>query len=238
MTEYKSGYVHSIETMGLLDGPNIRVVIFFQGCPLRCVFCHNPDTWLKCKANKFNSKEILDEIKKYKHYIEEGGGVTFSGGEPLYQSEFLLETLKMCKKEGIHTCIDTSGTGYNKNVLEEILKYTDLVLLDIKAIDEVGYKNITGKEINEFNYFKQRLNESNKKVWIRQVIIPGINDTMEYIKGLKKYINSIKNIEKVELLPYHTMAIPKYKEMNIKYKLENVPDMDIEICKKMEDSLN
>ena len=237
MTKYKSGYIHSIETMGLLDGPNIRVVVFLQGCPLRCLFCHNPDTWNRIGDNKFTSKEIVDEVRKYRHYIEMGGGVTFSGGEPLYQSEFLLESLRMCKKAGISTCIDTSGTGYKKELLEDILKYTDLVLLDIKGIDESGYKKVTGIDINEFEYFKEVLNNSNKKVWIRQVIVPGINDTEEYILKLKKYIKDINNIEKIELLPYHTLGVPKYKKLGIKYRLDGVPDMDIDKCKKLEELL-
>ena len=237
MKKFKSGYIHSIETMGLLDGPNIRVVVFLQGCPLRCLFCHNPDTWASTSDKMFTSKEIVDEIRKYRTYIEQGGGVTFSSGEPLFQSEFLLEMLKMCKKAGIHTCIDTSGTGYNKDYLDEILKYTDLVLLDVKALTKDSYKKMTGKNINEFNYFKGALNKSNKKVWIRQVIVPGINDNKEYILSLKEYLKDINNIEKVELLPYHTMGVDKYKKLNIKYRLEDTPDMDKEECKKLEELL-
>ena len=163
--------------------------------------------------------------------------MTFSGGEPLFQSEFLLEMLEMCKKAAISTCIDTSGTGYDKKLLSDILKYTDLVLLDIKGIDKTGYKKMTGKDIDEFEYFKNILNESNKKVWIRQVIVPGINDTEEYILGLKEYIKDIKNIENIELLPYHTMGVSKYKKMNIKYRLDGVPDMDVDKCKKLEELL-
>ena len=237
MKEFKSGYIHSIETMGLVDGPNIRVVIFMQGCPLRCIFCHNPETWDKISKNKMTSKEIVDEVRKYRSYIELGGGVTFSGGEPLYQSEFLLEMLKMCKKAGIHTCIDTSGTGYDKKYLNEILKYTDLVILDIKAIDDINYKKITGKKVDEFEYFKEQVIKNNNKLWIRQVIIPTINDNDEYILKLKEYIKDFNNIEKIELLPYHTMGIEKYEKLNIKYRL-NVDPMDIEKCKRLEELLN
>ena len=237
MKKFKTGYIHSIETMGLLDGPNIRVVIFMQGCPLRCVFCHNPDTWTKINDNVFTSKEIVDEIRKYRHYIEDGGGVTFSGGEPLYQSEFLLEMLKMCKKAGIHTCIDTSGTGYDKELLPKILKYTDLVLLDIKALDNKNYKNITGKNIYDFEYFREILNQSNTSVWIRQVIVPGINDNERYILKLKEYIKNIKNIEKIDLLPYHTLGVSKYKKLGIKYRLDGVPNMESEACKSLQNLL-
>ena len=233
MRRFKKGYIHSIETMGLLDGPGIRIVIFMQGCPLRCLFCHNPDTWAKKSEKVFTSKEIVDEIRKYRPYIEKDGGVTFSGGEPLYQSDFLLETLKMCRDAGIHTCIDTAGTGYKKSLLDEILKYTDLVLLDIKALDNVNYKKITGKSMDEFNYFKERLNASNTKVWIRQVIVPGISNTEEYVLNLKEYIKDIKNIEKVELLPYHKLGVPKYKKMNIKYRLKDTPSMDEKECREL-----
>ena len=155
MKKFKHGFIHSIETMGLVDGPGIRIVIFMQGCSLRCSFCHNPDTWRSQSNLKISSKDVVDEVRKYRSYIELGGGVTFSGGEPLFQSEFLLEMLKLCKKAGIHTCIDTSGTGYDSKYLDEILKYTDLVILDIKAIDDTNYKKITGRSMDEFEYFKQ-----------------------------------------------------------------------------------
>lgn len=238
MREFKTGYIHSIDTMGLVDGPNIRVVIFMQGCPLRCLFCHNPETWNKKSKLKMTSKQIVDEVRKYRPYIEMGGGVTFSGGEPLLQSSFLLEMLKMCKKAGIHTCIDTSGTGYSKKYLDEILKYTDLVILDIKAIDEYNYKKMTGKDINMFNYFVDRLLENNNRLWLRQVIVPNINDNEEYILKLKEYIKKFKNIENIELLPYHSMGIEKYKNLNIKYRLSDTPDMDKEKCKELQQLLN
>ena len=238
MTEFKKGYIHSIETMGLVDGPGIRIVIFMQGCPLRCLFCHNPETWNTKSNIKMKSKQIVDEIRKYRPYIEMGGGVTFSGGEPLLQSEFLLEMLKLCKKSGIHTCLDTSGTGYDKKYLDEILKYTDLVILDIKAIEEEKYKKMTGKDMSEFNYFKNRILQNNKKIWLRQVIVPNINDNEEYILKLKEYIKDFKNVEKIELLPYHTMGIEKYKKLNLKYRLSETPDMDKVKCKELEIILN
>ena len=138
MTEFKTGYIHQIETLGLVDGEGIRVVVFMKGCPLRCIFCHNPDTWIK-EGEKRTSKEIVDVVRKYRSFIEEGGGVTFSGGEPLFQSEFLLDMLKLCKKAGINTCLDTSGTGYTKKYLDDILKYTDyehIYLLNLMCTDE------------------------------------------------------------------------------------------------------
>ena len=238
MKEFSKGYIHSIETMGLVDGPNIRTVIFMQGCPLRCKFCHNPDTW-ELKSNfMMTSKEVVDEVRKYRTYIEMGGGVTFSGGEPLLQSEFLLDMLKLCKKAGFHTCIDTSGTGYSKQYLDEILKYTDLVILDIKAIDRKNYEEITFRKMDMFNYFIERLKINNNKLWIRQVIMPGVNDNEEYILKLKEYIKQFNNVEKVELLPYHTLGLEKYKKLNIDYKLSYMEPMDKERCKELEELLN
>ena len=232
------GYIHSIETMGLVDGPGIRVVIFMQGCPLRCLFCHNPDTWKKNENYLTTSKEIVDTVRKYRSYIEDNGGITLSGGEPLYQSEFTLDILKMCKKAGIHTCLDTSGVGYDKKYLEDILKHTDLIILDIKAIDEDNYKKMTGKSMEEFNYFLTQAQKLQKKLWLRQVIVPTINDDIDYIKRLKKYISKIRNVEKVELLPYHTMGVDKYKKLNLKYRLDNIEAMDKEKCSELEKLLN
>lgn len=232
------GYIHSIETMGLVDGPGIRVVIFMQGCPLRCLFCHNPDTWKKSENYLTTSKEIVDTVRKYRSYIEDNGGITLSGGEPLYQSEFTLDILKMCKKAGIHTCLDTSGVGYDKKYLEDILKHTDLIILDIKAIDEDNYSKMTGKSMEEFNYFLTQAQKLQKKLWLRQVIVPTINDDIDYIKRLKKYISKIRNVEKVELLPYHTMGVDKYKKLNLKYRLDNIEAMDKEKCSELEKLLN
>ena len=228
------GYIHSIETMGLLDGPGIRIVVFFQGCPLRCLFCHNPDTWEKNKNLEVSAKEVVDVVRKYRNYIEDGGGVTISGGEPLYQSEFLLEVLKMCKKAGIHTCLDTSGNGYNKELLDDILKYTDLVILDIKAIDDDNYLKITGKNMDEFKYFLDKVQVLNKPLWLRQVIVPGINDNIDYVLKLKNYIKNIKNVKKIQLLPYSLIGVDKYKKLNLKYRLEGVDPMDKDKCSELE----
>jgi pyruvate formate lyase activating enzyme len=238
MKKFSSGYIHSIETMGLVDGPNIRIVIFMQGCPLRCAFCHNPDTWKSISKLKMSATEVVDEIRKYRPYIEMGGGVTFSGGEPLLQSKFLLDMLKLCRKAGIHTCIDTSGTGYSKKYLNEILKYTDLVILDIKAIDPKNYKKITKRTIDMFKYFVEQLNSSETKVWLRSVIIPTINDNEEYILKLKEYIKQFKNVEKIELLPYHTMGIEKYKKLKLRYGLNGIDAMNKEKCLELEKILS
>lgn len=217
--------------MGLVDGPGIRFVVFLQGCNLRCAYCHNPETWQKEKlCQKYTPKELIAKILRYKNYYGKTGGVTFSGGEPLLQADFLLECLKLCKKNNIHTAIDTAGVGYGE--YKEILKYTDLIILDIKAVDKEEYKKLTGQSIDYFNEFVRQVQQSGNKLWIRQVIVPTINDNEKNILALKDYVKKLKNVEKVELLPYRTIGVSKYKELKIPYRLENIKDMsDVEIKK-------
>ena len=217
------GYIDSVETMGLVDGPGIRFVVFLKGCKLRCLFCHNPETWTKENALEITSEELLKKILKYKNYYVDGG-VTFSGGEPLLQDKFLIDILKKCKMVNLHTAIDTSGVGMGN--YEEILKYTDLVILDIKAIDNEGFNHMTGHNIDEFYKFLDVCQSLNKKLWVRQVIVPGINDTEEYILKLKGFVSKIKNVEKIELLPYHLYGVDKYQKLGIEYKLKDVSAMD------------
>ncbi len=229
------GIIDSVEPMGLVDGPGIRFVVFLKQCKLRCLYCHNPETWTCNEGTSITSEELLKRIHKYHNYYKDGG-VTFSGGECLLQKEFLIDSLKKCKMINLHTAIDTAGVGIGG--YEEILKYTDLVILDIKAYTEDLYKKITGSNMDEFNRFLEALNKSGKDVWLRQVIVPGINDTEEYILGLKEYIKKVKNVKKVELLPYHLYGVPKYEKLGIKYPLEGVPAMDIDRCKKLQELLN
>ena len=226
------GKIHSIETMGLVDGPGIRVIVFMQGCALRCKYCHNPDTWSEESDNLFTVDEIVKKIAKFKNYFKaSGGGVTFSGGDPLRQPAFLREALKKCKEEGIHTTLDTSGVGFGN--YEEILEYTDLVLFDIKHLTREGYKDLTGLEIDESLKFLEACQKTKTKMWIRQVVIPGITDSLEYILELKKFIKTLENVEKVELLPYHLLGVSKYENMGIKYRLEGVEPMDKERCEQL-----
>jgi pyruvate formate lyase activating enzyme len=225
------GKIHSIETMGLVDGPGIRVVVFLQGCALRCKFCHNPDTWTMNGGEEYTPEQLVKKIERFKSYFSSsGGGVTFSGGEPLRQPEFLLECLKLCKSKGINTCIDTAGYGFGD--YDEILKYTDLVLFDIKHITREGYKNITLMEIDESLNFLEAMKRNNTKIWIRHVVVPGITDGVEHLKELKEYIDTIPNVEKVELLPYHLLGKNKYDALEIKYPLEGVKAMDKDLLKK------
>ena len=229
------GKINSIETMGLVDGPGVRFIVFMQGCPLRCKFCHNPETWdLNGKASNYTPEELINKILNYKPYFKNNGGVTFSGGEPLMQKDFLLECLKLCKKNDIHTCLDTAGSIPN---CEEVLKYTDLVLFDIKGTNQENYKNMTGFDIKNSLLFLRQCEKLDKKLWIRVVIVPGINDTEEYINELIYFIKPLKNVEKIELLSYHTLGVHKYEELGICYPLKGTPSMDKERCKKLEDML-
>lgn len=226
------GKINSIETMGLVDGPGIRFVVFMQGCPLRCKFCHNPETWnLNKECKEITPKELIDMVLKYKPYFKNTGGVTFSGGEPLMQKEFLLECLKLCKENNIHTCIDTAGSIKD---CKEILKYTDLVLFDIKGTNKENYKNMTNFNIENSLEFLKLCNDMNKPLWLRIVIVPSINDNEEYIKELINFIKPIRNVKKIELLPYHTLGVHKYDELQIKYPLKDTKDMDKEKCKELE----
>ena len=222
--------IDSIETFGLVDGPGIRVVVFFNGCKLRCKYCHNPEMWTK-KENNYSPQELVEKIKRYKPYFKDKGGVTFSGGEPLLQSKFIIETAKILKQENIHIALDTAGVGLGD--YEEVLKYIDLILLDIKHTTKEGYKNITGLEITEVEKFIKEINKQNKKVWIRQVIVPGIMDNKEYIDNLVEYLKNIRNIERVDFLPYHRLGREKYLAMNIDYPYEDKQDMNKDSCDRL-----
>jgi len=230
------GNVHSIESMGLVDGPGIRVVVFLQGCALRCKFCHNPDTWTVNGGEEYTPEDIVKKLNRFKTYFaSSGGGVTFSGGEPLRQPAFLLEVLKLCKSNGIHTCLDTSGYGFGD--YDEILKYTDLVLFDIKHFTREGYKNVTYMEIDESLKFLEAMKKNNTKMWIRHVVVPGLTDSEKHLKELKEFIDKIPNVEKVELLPYHMLGINKYEVLGFKYPLDGIEAMDKELIKKYQEEI-
>ena len=204
------GRIHSIETMGLRDGPGIRVVVFMQGCRLRCRFCHNPDTWEGAGGMRMSPEELVARISRFRPYFERsGGGVTFSGGEPLMQPDFLISTLKLCREAGIHTCLDTAGVGFGR--YREILPLVDLVLYDVKATDREGYRALCLSDIEETERFQAALREAGTETVVRQVVIPGINDTDGYMEGLRAYIREkLPTAKRVELLPYHAMGEHKY----------------------------
>lgn len=211
---------HSIQTMGALDGPGLRYVLFLQGCPFRCLFCHNPDTW-SGSANSMSVDEVFSDILKYKSFYENSnGGVTISGGEPLLQIPFLLELFKKLKTNNIHTAIDTCGYVDITEDLKELLNYTDLFLLDIKHLDKQKHKDLTGCHNDKVLNFLKFLNDNNKSIWIRQVLVPDISMDDDYIESLINFLKNFK-IEKVELLPYHEMGKEKYKKLGLEYKLQS-----------------
>ena len=215
--------VHSIESFGTVDGPGIRFVLFLQGCHLQCKYCHNRDTW-DMKGGEYKTlDDIFEKIKRYKNYMMlSGGGVTVTGGEPLLQVKFLIELFKKLKQEGIHTCIDTSGIVAITDDIKELLKYTDLVLLDIKHIDDEKCKKLVGSSNKRELEFAQYLSDNNIKIWIRQVLVPGYTDDEQDLLKLKKFIKSLKTVENVQVLPYHDMGKYKWEKLGVKYELEGV----------------
>lgn len=221
------GYIHSKESFGTVDGPGIRYVLFMQGCPLRCLYCHNPDTWQIGTGTEITVDEVLEEYNKNRSFYK-NGGITVTGGEPLLQTEFLTELFKKAKEENIHTCIDTSGITYNpKNnesvkSLSELLKYTDLVMLDIKHIREESHKILTGASNKNILMFAKFLEENNVPLWIRHIIVRGYTDEPEDLIALGEFIGTLKNLKALDVLPYHTMGVNKYKEMGIPYALEGL----------------
>ena len=227
-----TGNINSFETMGLVDGPGVRFVVFMQGCPLRCAYCHNPEMWNAKEAKiQMTPEELLKKVLRYKVYFKNDGGVTVSGGEPLLQAKFVEEFFKLCKQNNIHTCLDTSGFGEN---YETLLDYCDLVILDVKELDANKYERLVGKKIEKFKKFLQICQEKGKKMWLRQVIVPNYNDTKESVLKLKEFAKDLTNIEKIELLPYHDMAKNKYKRLELEYRLKDVPPMDKKKCKDLE----
>lgn len=215
--------IDSIETFGLVDGPGIRCVVFFNGCKLRCKYCHNPEMWQK-KDNNYSVEEVYKKIMRCKPYFKNNGGVTFSGGEPLLHSDFIIEISKLLRKENIHIALDTAGVGLGN--YKEVLDSVDLILLDIKHTEPKMYKEITGSSIDEVENFISQLNESNKPVWIRQVIIPDITDNEEYTSSLAQYLTKIKNIERIDFLPFHRLGEEKYTALKIDYPYKEKNDMD------------
>lgn len=229
------GKIHSIESFGTVDGPGVRFVVFTQGCPLRCLYCHNPDTWNANKANiLMSAQELFEETLKYKPYFEKRGGVTCSGGEPLLQGEFIKEYFKLCKNENIHTAIDTCGYFLNETV-KSALQYTDLVLLDIKTINKELHQHLTGVKRDNSLRFLEYLQEINKSTWIRHVVVPTLTYKETDLEALAEYLKHFSVIEKVELLPYHTAGIVKYEALNIKYPIKDIlPLSDTQLEKAKE----
>lgn len=220
--------IHSFFAGGTVDGPGIRYVIFFKGCPLRCKYCHNPDTWTSDGAKEYEVNEIVNQALKYKGYFSNGGGVTVTGGEPLLQIDFLIELFKELKKYNVHTACDTSGITFDKdnpvllNKFNELIKYTDLFLLDIKHIDDDKHKELTGLSNKKPLEFARYLSDNEKSMWVRHVLVPTITLNDEYLIKTKEFIDTLDTVEKIEVLPYHTMGKVKYQSLNIEYPLEGI----------------
>lgn len=221
------GNIHSIESCGTVDGPGIRFVVFTQGCPLRCQYCHNPDTWEFKENNKMTVQEIMDQYEGVKEFCS--GGITVTGGEPLCQIDFVTELFKKAKEKNIHTALDTSGLLFNKNdttKIDELLKYTSLVLLDIKHIDDEEHKKLTGHSNKNILEFAKYLSDIKKPIWVRHVVVPGITFKEEYLTKLGEFLATLNNIAALDVLPYHDMAIPKYENLGITYPLIGVPPLN------------
>lgn len=225
------GRVHSVESFGSADGPGVRYIVFLKGCNMRCKYCHNPDTWAKCGENDgaklMTPQEVLKTAMRYKAYWKQTGGITVSGGEALLQIDFVTELFKLAKEKGVNTCLDTSGNPFTVEEpffgkFNELMKYTDLFMLDIKHIDDEEHKKLTGQTNKNILDMAQYLSKNGKKMWIRHVLVLGITTDEKYLKQLREFIDTLKTVDRVEVLPYHTLGVFKWKELGIPYQLEGV----------------
>lgn len=229
----KLGRIHSLESFGSADGPGVRYLIFLQGCNMRCKYCHNPDTWKTESTQIVSAEDILKKALRYKAYWKNNGGITVSGGEALLQIDFVLELFKLAKEKGINTCIDTSGSSfttdepfYSKFV--ELMKLTDLFILDIKHIDDEQHKKLTGRSNKNILEMAKCLSEHGKAMWIRHVLVPNYTDDDELLQRLRAFIDTLNTVERVEVLPYHTLGVFKWKELDIPYTLEDIEPPSVE----------
>ena len=226
------GRIHSFQSLGTVDGPGVRAVVFMQGCPLRCACCHNPDTWDLGGGKLVSAEEIFRKIQRLRAYFGKDGGVTVSGGEPLLQTDFVSELFSLCRADGISCALDTSGCVYNESV-EHLLSLTDLVLLDYKYTNDTDYKKYTGMSMQSAEDFLARLDALGKRVWIRQVIIPTLNDSEESVRRIYALSERYSCIEKTELLPFRKLCVEKYRALGIDFPLENIPEASEELIERL-----
>lgn len=243
MTESVTGRIHSTENLGTVDGPGVRFIVFMQGCKMRCQFCHNPDTWKIGGGREVTADEILEEALRYKSYWGEDGGITISGGEPLLQLDFIIDLFKKAKKHGVHTTVDTCGKPFTFDEpffskFNEMLKYTDLFLFDIKHIDQQGHKELTMHTNDNILEMAKYLSDIGQPVWIRHVLVPQRTDYDEYLIRLDDFIKELKNVDKVEVLPYHTMGLFKWKDLGIDYPLKGIDPPTQERVKNAQELLH
>lgn len=229
-----TGRVHSIQSMGTLDGPGVRFVVFTQGCPLRCKCCHNPDTWDFSGGKEYTTEQLVKQALRFREYFGKDGGVTASGGEPLMQAEFVSDFFERCQSEGLNTCLDTSGCVLNEEV-KRLLCHTDRVLLDIKFTTSDAYRENTGGDMSAVMDFLSYLDEQGIPTTLRQVIIPTVNDTEEQVKELKRIADSHKNVDKIELLPFRKICQVKYDDLGIDFPYGSIPEPSREKMKLLED---
>ncbi len=221
------GLIHSRETFGTVDGPGVRYVLFLSGCPLRCKYCHNPDTWASPAAERLTPEEVLAEYRKNRAFYEKGG-ITVTGGEPLAQTAFVTELFEQARAEGIHTALDTSGATFNPEnteAIDRLLNACDLVLLDLKHMDTAAHRALTGTGNENVLAFARHLDKRRVKTHIRHVLVPSLTDGEAHLKQLAAFVSTLKNVEKLDVLPYHTMGKSKYETLGIPYPLPNVPDV-------------
>ena len=221
------GYVHSHETFGLVDGPGVRYVVFLQGCRMRCKYCHNPETWAVSCGEEWTPEALLQKCLRYKPYWRNNGGITVSGGEPLLQIDFLTEFFRLCKQKGVHTTLDTAGNPFTEEEpfygkFQELMRYTDLVMLDLKQTDPAAHRQLTGWDNANILQMARWLSEHGKDMWIRRVLVPGLTDDPDELRSLKAFIDSLKTVKRVEILPYHTLGLFKWERLGIPYPLEDV----------------
>ncbi len=227
-----SGRIHSLESFGTVDGPGTRFVVFVQGCPMRCAYCHNPDTWSMVGGKQMEASEIIEQYERNKAFYQNGGGLTVTGGEPLMQVDFLIELFTLAKERGIHTCIDSSGIAFKPDnqafieKLDKLMPLTDLVMLDIKHIDPEKHKELTSQPNDGILAFCSYLDKKGVDMWIRHVVVPGITDDDKYLFDLGYFIGQFSNLKALDVLPYHTMGEAKYEKLGMEYKLKGVPAMD------------
>ena len=225
------GRIYSIESFGAVDGPGIRLVVFFHGCPMRCAYCHNPDTWAGNSFTEMTVEEIKEKFDRNACFYE-SGGITATGGEPLLQLDFLIELFTAFKEAGIHTCLDTSGICFapdNADKYRKLAAVTDLCMLDIKETDSAKHQALTGHDNRNIFDFARFMDEQNVKLWVRHVLVPGITDDDKDLFELGKFLGTLKNLETLDVLPYHTMGVPKYEQLGLEYPLKDVPAADKEL---------
>lgn len=226
MSEIK-GRIHSVESFGSADGPGVRYIVFLKGCNMRCQYCHNPDTWAKDGGELMTPEEVLKKALRYKTYWKEKGGITVSGGEALLQIDFVTELFRLAKEKGVNTCFDTSGNPFSleepfKSKFDELMKYTDLFMLDIKHMDDAAHRKLTGQTNQNILEMAAYLSDHGKAMWIRHVLVPGITTEEDELYRLRSFLDTLKTVERVEVLPYHTLGVFKWKELGIPYQLEGV----------------